>query len=165
MARKQLEKYLNQLAVKKEEFLEKQVKEYRFARFKQSLDILNKASNHQTIPTEIISKIELIFRLMPSHELYYIKKDEAQFTEYIKEVNSLFIQVLDDYEKYAENSNYFFNTLSNILYPILFIFVLYHEKLEQQFGLAFTILLSILMTSALIYINRRKLWHRYFKFE
>jgi len=75
MARKHLERYLNQLAVKEGDFFEKQVKDYRLARFKQSLEILDKASNHQTIPTEIISKIELIFRLMPSNELYYIKKD------------------------------------------------------------------------------------------
>ena len=61
MARKQLEQYLNQLDIKKGEFLEKQRKEYKFSRFQHSLEMLDRASNHHTIPEETLSEIELIF--------------------------------------------------------------------------------------------------------
>ena len=101
MARKQVEKYFDQLNTKKGEFLEKQCKEYKFARLQRSLEILDNASNHHPIPDEILSEIEVIFNLMPSHELYYIKKDEVQFTAYIEEVNKLFIRVLDEYDRYV----------------------------------------------------------------
>ena len=90
------------------EFLEKQRKEYKFARFQKSLEILDKASLYHTIPNEIISKIELIFNLMPSHELYHIKKDEVRFLKYIKGVNELFIRVLDEYEEYFGELDIFF---------------------------------------------------------
>ena len=44
MERKQLEKYLNQLDIKKGEYLEKQRVEYKLARFQKSLEILDRAS-------------------------------------------------------------------------------------------------------------------------
>ena len=165
MARKQLEKYLNQLDIKKGEFLEKQRKEYKFARFQRSLEILDKASNFNTIPTEILSKIELIFNLMPSHELYYIKKDEVQFLEYLKEVNQLFIRVLDEYEQYNIEINNFLKKLFNVLFPIIFLLILYHEKFEKWIGLEFTILSSIIIAIGLILTKRRELWNSYFKLE
>ena len=86
MIRNLLEKYLSHLENKKGEFLEKQRKEYKFFRFQSSLEILERASYFNTVPNEIISKIESIFHLMPLHELYYIKKDELQFLEYIRQV-------------------------------------------------------------------------------
>jgi uncharacterized membrane protein YwaF len=165
MARKQLEKYLNQLDEKKGEFLKKQRKEYKFARFQRSLKILDKASYFRTIPYKIIDEIELIFKLMPSHELYYIKRDEVQFLEYLKEVNKLFIRVLDEYEEYNIEPDNFFKELFNILFPIIFLLILFHEKVEKRIGLEFTVLLSVVTTIVLIYINRRKLRNSYFRFE
>ncbi len=156
MAQNQLEKYLIQLKNKKGEFLEKQRKEYKFSRFQSSLEILERASYFNTVPNEIISKIELIFHLMPSHELYYIKKDELQFLEYIRQVNSLFITVLDEYEKYIVKPANFIKTLFNILFPMIFLLVLYHEKFEKWIGLELTILFSIVISIALVYVNRRK---------
>jgi hypothetical protein len=164
MARKQLEKYLNQLDIKKGEFLEKQRNEYKLDRFQKSLEILDKASYYFTIPDEIISEIELIFQLMPSHELYYIKKDELQFSEYLKQINALFIKVLDEHGKYNVQPDNFIKTLFNILFPILFLLILYHEKFEKWIGLEFTILFSILISLILLYFNRKKLWNSYSEF-
>lgn len=165
MARKQMEKYLNLLDIKKGEFLEKQCKEYKFARLQRSLEILDNASNHHPIPDEILSEIEVIFNLMPSHELYYIKKDEVQFTAYIEEVNKLFIRVLDEYDKYVSEPVSFLKKLYNILFPLIFLLILFHEKFKKWLGLEFTILLFIIITIVLVYVNRRKLRNNYVRFE
>ena len=141
MARRQLEKYINQLNIKKGKFLEKQCKEYKFARFQRGLEILDKASLHHTIPIEILSEIELIFNLMPSHELYNIKKDEVQFNEYLKKINNLFIKILDDYEEYTKESGNTLNLLFHIFYPFIFILILFSDKFQKWIGLRFCFLL------------------------
>ena len=162
MARKQLKKYLNQLDIKKGEFLEKQRKEYKLARFQRSLEILDKASNYHTIPTEILSEIEIIFNLMPSHELYYIKKDEVQFLEYLKEVNKLFIRVLDEYEEYTKELGDTLKILFDIFYPFIFILILFNDKFQKWVGSFFTVILALIFVIILLFINRKRIWKKPF---
>jgi hypothetical protein len=92
------------LEIRKANFLQKQQEEYKLNRLKKCLEVLKRANIDHTVPSDIMVEIELIFELMPSHDLYYIKKDEVLFLEYIKEVNSLFIRVFDNYEKYIEEN-------------------------------------------------------------
>ncbi|MES2518880.1 MAG: hypothetical protein V4585_12275 [Bacteroidota bacterium] len=165
MARNTFEDYIEELEIRKANFLQKQQEEYKLNRLKKCLEVLKRANIDHTVPSDIMVEIELIFELMPSHDLYYIKKDEVLFLEYIKEVNSLFIRVFDNYEKYIEEPDNFFKTLFTILYPILLILVFYYEQVEKRIGLELTILVSFGTTIVLIYINRRKLWNSYFRFE
>ena len=165
MARNQLEQYLNQLDIKKGEYLEKQRKEYKFSRLQKSLEILQKASHYHTIPAEIITEIELIFSLIPSHELYYIKRDEEQFKEYIKEVNNLFIKVLDDYEEYIEKIGSTFKKIFDVTSPFIFLIILYFDKFHTWIGLPLTIAFVIFLFSILLYINRKKIWNNPYKFN
>lgn len=131
MARKLLEKYLNHLDIKKGEFLEKQLKEYKFARLQRSLEILNRASYCQAIPDEIIDEIEMIFTLMPVHELYYIKVNEQEFKEYIERLNRLYIKVLDDYESYTEIIS---PDSWKIISASFYVTILFHKSIEKWFG-------------------------------
>jgi hypothetical protein len=155
MARNQLEKYLNQLVIRKADYLEKQRKDYKFPRFQKSLEILQRASYYHTIPDDVISKIELIFKLMPTHELYYIKKDETQFKEYINELNQLYIAVLDDYEEYLEVSNSYLKTIMDILFPLMLLTLLFYDKFQKWIGLNFTLISIMLLLIFLLYINRK----------
>ncbi len=131
MARNQLEKYLNQLDIRRADYLEKQLKEYKFQRFKKSLEMLQKASYYHTIPNDIINEIETIFKLMPVHELYFIKINENEFKEYIERLNRLYITVLDDYESFDEvvTPKYWGNSVF-----ILYFIGLFHKKIESWFG-------------------------------
>jgi hypothetical protein len=163
MGRNQLEKYLNQLDIKKGEYLAKQRKEYKFQRFQKSLDILKRASHFHTISPEIIAKIEAVFQLMPTHELYYIKKDEQQFKEYLNELNHLYIMVLDDFEEYIEESSSLLKTLWDILFPLMFFTLIFYDKFQKWIGLFFTIILILALFIFLLFIYRKELWKKPFK--
>ena len=140
MARNQLEKYLNQLEIRRDDYLSKQQKEYKFQRFQKSLEILQRASYYCTIPDGIIFKIELTFKLMPTHELYYIKKDETQFKEYINELNQLFIIIHDDYEEYFKEPHSVLKTIWDILFPLILFTFFFYNKFQKWMGLNFTLI-------------------------
>jgi len=53
MAQNQIEKYVNQLNIRKVDYVEKQQRKYKFSRLKKSFDILKRASYSQIIPDEI----------------------------------------------------------------------------------------------------------------
>ncbi len=131
MARNQIEKYLNELSNRKVGYMQRQQREYKFSRVKKSLEILERASYFQTIPDEIIDDIERIFKLMPAHEIYYIKIDEQEFKEYIQKLNSLYIKVLDDYESYIEIVS---PDSWKIITPSLYIIFIFHDTIERWFG-------------------------------
>lgn len=69
--------------------IEKQTRAYKFSRLKESLYILKRSSCFQTIPNDVITEIEMIFKLMPVHELYCIKINEQAFEEYMERLNRL----------------------------------------------------------------------------
>ena len=119
------------MSIRKVDYIEKQQKEYKFDRFKKSLDILKRASYFQTIPDEIIDEIKLIFKLMPVHELYYIKIDEQEFKEYIERLNRLHIKVLDNYESYIEDISPDFWKETSVIFYVL---ILFNESIEKRFG-------------------------------
>lgn len=102
---------------------------------------------------------------MPTHELYYIKKDETQFKEYINEVNKLYITVLDEYDEYIEESSSSLKTLWGILFPFMFFIILLFDKFQKWIGLSFTFISIILLLIFLLYINRKKLWKNPYKFN
>jgi hypothetical protein len=92
---------------------------------------------------------------MPTHELYYIKKDETQFKEYINELNQLYIAVLDDYEEYLEVSNSYLKTIMDILFPLMLLTLLFYDKFQKWIGLNFTLISIMLLLIFLLYINRK----------
>ena len=96
---------------------------------------------------------------MPSHELYYIKKDEVQFNKYIKEVNNLFIKVLDNYEEYGQEWISTFKKIMNIFFPVIYILIFFHDKLQKWIGLPFTIILILISALLLLYMNRKQIWN------
>lgn len=161
MARDQIKKYVNELNIRKVDYLEKQQGEYKFARLKKSLDILNRASYYQTIPEEIIDEIKIIFKLMPVHELYYIKVNEQAFSEYIERLNRLYIKVLDDYKSYIEmvTSKYW-----KIIIIFVYLVVFFHKPIEKWFG--FYAIPSVLGCLLIfwIYENRWKFGESLFNF-
>lgn len=131
MARNQIKKYVNELNIRKVDYLEKQQEEYKLARLKKSLDILNRASYYETIPEEIIDQIKMIFKLMPVHELYYVKINEQEFKEYIERLNRLYINVLDDYESYTEvvTSKYWRGFV-----VLVYLMIFFHKPIEKGLG-------------------------------
>ena len=150
MARNQVQKYLNQLDIRKSEYLEKQRKEYKFSRFQKSLEILRRVSYSQIIPQEIISEIEMIFKLMPVHELYYVKKDEEEFSEYIERLNKLFIKVLDDYESTEIVTSKYWRIIIIFVYVIFF----FHKSIEQRLGFYAIPTVLVFIVIFWIYENR-----------
>ena len=64
--------------------------------------------------------------------------------------------MLDEYEKYIVKPENFIKTLFNVLFSMIFLLVLYHEKLDKWIGLELTILLSFVISIVLVYVNRRK---------
>ncbi len=161
MARNQIEKYVNELDIRKANYIQKQQKEYKFSRLKKSLDILKRASYFQTIPSEIINEIELIFKLMPVHELYYIKINEQEFKDYIELLNRLYIRVLDDYESYTEIVSS--KSWGNVVF-VLYIVGFFHKSIEEWFGY-YTI--PIVLVCLLIYVfyqNRERFKESPFNF-
>lgn len=162
MARNQIEKYVNELNIRKVDYIEKQQKEYKLARLKKSLDILTRASYYHTIPDDIIEEIKMIFKLMPVHELYYIKINELEFKEYIERLNSLFIRVLDDYEPYIEMVTTKYWKFMIIIVIYLFIFL--HKPIERWFGYyAIPCVLGCIIIF-LVYENRWKLGENPYNF-
>ena len=99
---------------------------------------------------------------MPSHELYYIKKDELQFKKYLKELNSLFIEVLDDYEEYISEPKNIFKTILDILLPFIFLIILFGEKFQKWGGTFFSVILSVIFIISLLYMNRKKILEKSF---
>jgi membrane protein insertase Oxa1/YidC/SpoIIIJ len=164
MARNTFENYLEELDNKNVNLLFKLQKEYKVNRFKKCLEILKRANSHHTIPSDIMSKIDVIFELMPSHELYYIKKDEVQFQEYLKELNSLFIRVLDDYEDYIEKWENVWKRFYNVLFPLIFLLILFYDKFQKRIGPSWTIILASIFAVILIYLNRKKIWINHSEF-
>jgi membrane protein insertase Oxa1/YidC/SpoIIIJ len=164
MAKNIFKNYLEELENRKVNLLLKLQKEYKVNRFKKCLEILKRANLHHTIPSDIISKVDLIFELMPCHELYYIKKDEGQFQEYLKELNSLFIRVLDDYEDYIEEWENVWKRFYNILFPLIFLGILFYDKFQKRIGPFWTIILASVFAIILIYVNRKKIWQNHPEF-
>jgi membrane protein insertase Oxa1/YidC/SpoIIIJ len=165
MARNIFDIYLEELENRKVNLLNKLQKEYKVNRLKKCLEVLKRANSYHTIPSDIISKIDLIFELMPSHELYYIQKDEVQFQEYIKELNSLFIRVLDDYEDYIEEWENTLKRFYNILFPLIFLVILFYDKFQKRIGASWTIILASVFAIILVYVNRKKIWHNHSEFH
>ena len=161
MARNQIKKHVNELNIRKVDYLKKQQEEYKFARLKKSLDILNRASYYQIIPEKIIDEIKIIFKLMPVHELYYIKVNEQEFSEYIERLNRLYIKVLDDYESYTEmvTSKYW-----KIIIIFVYLIVFLHKHIEKWFGFyAIPVVLGCLVIFW-VYENRWKFSESLFNF-
>ncbi|MDZ7899327.1 MAG: hypothetical protein U5N85_15050 [Arcicella sp.] len=133
MARNQIEKYVNELNIRKNDYLKKQQNEYKIARFEKSLDILKRASYSQTIPDETIEEIKLIFKLMPVHELYYIKTaSEYEFKEYIERLNKLYIAVLDKYESEPQIVN---SKSRNVIIVFVYAMFIFHKSIENWLGI------------------------------
>ena len=154
MARNQIEKYLNQLDIKKGDYLEKQRKEYKLSRFKKSLEILRRVSYSQIIPQEIILEIEVIFKLMPIHELYYVKVNEDEFRAYIERLNRLYIRVLDDYESNSEIiTSKYWRTIIIFMYVIFF----FHKSIERWLGFYAIVIVLGCVLIFWIYENRWRL--------
>ena len=162
MARNQIEKYLNQLEIRKVDYVLKQQKVYKLLRFQKSLEILKRASYFQLIPQEIISEIEIIFKLMPVHELYYVKIDEEEFKEYIKRLNGLYINVLDDYESYTDIIPS--KSWGNVAF-MLYVVVFFHEKIEKWLGYYAVPTLFIFVLIYVIYENRARFRESPFNFK
>lgn len=131
MARNQIEKYVNELNIRKAGYIQKQQNEYKFARLKKSLDVLKRASYFQTIPDELIEEVKMIFKLMPIHELYYVTINEEEFKEYIERLNRFSIKVLDDYESYIEIISPDSWKVTSVIFYIL---ILFNESIEKRFG-------------------------------
>lgn len=162
MARNQIDKYLNQLEIRKGNYLKKQHKEYRLPRLQKSLEALKSVSNHHTIPTEIITEIETIFRLMPVHELYFIKVNQEEFDEYIKKINDLYIRIEDDYEAYFEKKSInHWGNLSFLVYVVFF----FHESIEKRLGNYALPSLALIIVGFMIYQNRTHLLDKLPKFN
>jgi hypothetical protein len=100
---------------------------------------------------------------MPTHELYYIKKDEQQFKEYLNELNHLYIMVLDDFEEYIEESSSLLKTLWDILFPLVLFTLIFYDKFQKWIGLFFTIILILALFLFLLYLYRKELWNNPFK--
>ena len=161
MARNQIKQYVNKLNIRELDYLEKQQKEYKFARLKKTLGILNRASYYETIPEEIIEEIKIIFKLMPVHELYYVKVNEKEFSEYIERLNRLYIKVLDDYESYTEmvTSKYW-----KIIIVFVYLIIFFHKPIERWLGFyAIPAVLGCLLIFW-IYENRWKFGENLFNF-
>ena len=131
MARNQTEKYINQLNIREADYIEKQIRAYKFSRLKESLYILKRASCFQIILDDVVTEIGMIFKPMPVHESYCIKINEQAFKQYTERLNKLYIKVLDEYEFYIKivslNSwkivTFFFCTI-----------ILFYKSIEKQFG-------------------------------
>ncbi|PWK26918.1 hypothetical protein LV89_02124 [Arcicella aurantiaca] len=89
MARSIFEKQINQLDIIKDNFTLQHQQDYKFDSLEKTLKILQEDNNRGLISINIMEKVNQIFKLMPSHEKYFVKVNPQNHQKYLGLIEEL----------------------------------------------------------------------------
>ena len=134
MTRSLFSKQINHLEIIEDSFTLQHQKEYKFDSLKKTLNILQEENNRILVSEIIIEKVNQIFKLMPSHEKYFVKINPENHQKYLGLIEELENIVAIPYQKEAQKFKGYLKKILSILVWTNFVFYFIKDFIPTKYG-------------------------------